>query len=661
MDGVHAFVGHSFTTEDEDVVRAFTDYLDTVKHAVPSFTWTHARMPEPRLVDEKVLSLFEGKNVFIAICTRKELVIKPNKVAMFRFGLFRDEYWAKQSEFEYKTSDWIIQEIGLAIGRGMRIILLLETGVREPGALQGNLERIPFSRDDPSKAFGPLLGMISSLASRASPATVGASEERPQPTAKADAADEVLSAAAQTGLETQEVPKTSWTKNEYEMAMVNAIGDETKVVELDRAYRSSPHAGSREDTDFWEAWKQFLLFVFRKGGDLDELRKIAGRATGDRAAETVALLGKVYGLLQEHRRAAAEYERAATLSASAEDQASQLSSAASAYMKAGESSAADAAIATIRRLAAKGEAVVPTLLEAEAARAKALEGDKSLYFGAMEAALEHDPTSHDLRFDLAYEYAQHDQHELALFHYSRISFSSRTPSDWNNLGVALEKLEIAARSINAYQTAADAGNTLATANLAYRLMEIGFLDDAEKLLLRALAEKDHHPNVEKALARAKEIPEEAKNLEEEALKKAGEVSSFYRECGKALVAALPSITGRWKGPKCDLTMSVQGSVFTAYGEYEQKLGLISAAMGFNPKPEQRFQKFTGTMRGAFWSGKLTSGRVGEEAGVTSLLLADTPTSFIAYVGEDDAAIEVMELTSSGANAKRYKLTRTVPL
>jgi uncharacterized protein (UPF0210 family) len=115
LDGIHAFVGHSFTTEDENVVRAFTDYLDTVKQAVPSFTWTHARMPEPRLVD-KVLALFEGKNVFIAICTQKELVVKPSKVA--RPPFFPHKYWAKQEDFEYKTSDWIIQEIGLAIGRG---------------------------------------------------------------------------------------------------------------------------------------------------------------------------------------------------------------------------------------------------------------------------------------------------------------------------------------------------------------------------------------------------------------------------------------------------------------------------------------------------------------------------------------------------------------
>ncbi len=49
---------------------------------------------------------------------------------------------ANDSELEWKTSDWIIQEIGLAIGRGMHCCLLVERGVRPPGGLQGNLEYI---------------------------------------------------------------------------------------------------------------------------------------------------------------------------------------------------------------------------------------------------------------------------------------------------------------------------------------------------------------------------------------------------------------------------------------------------------------------------------------------------------------------------------------
>src|SRR3546814_9075430 len=72
--------------------------------------------------------MFEGKNVFIAICTRKELVVDESKI---RPGLLRSNIWfANKDDYKWKTSDWIIQEIGLAFGRGLDVILLVEEGVR---------------------------------------------------------------------------------------------------------------------------------------------------------------------------------------------------------------------------------------------------------------------------------------------------------------------------------------------------------------------------------------------------------------------------------------------------------------------------------------------------------------------------------------------------
>lgn len=659
LDGIHSFVGHSFTPEDEDVVRAFTDFLDTIKKTVHGFTWEHARMPEPRLVDEKVLALFEGKNVFIGICTRKELVVAPSKVSSP--PLLTKMLWANKDDFEFKTSDWIIQEIGLAIGRSMKIILLLEDGVRVPGALQGNIERIPFPRDDPSKAFGSLLAMIGSLAARATTPSGGESEGKPEAGPVVGGPAESLSATAPTAPGKPGVPQPTWTMNDYEVAMISVIGDKDKLADLDKAFRSTVHAASTENKDFWEAWTEFLRFIFRKEGNLDELRKIAARAKGNRAAETVALLASVYRHVNEPRQAAAAYEQAASLATNIEQRVAQLSSAASAYVDAGELSAADTMISAIRDVTAKDPTVIPALLAAEANRAKNAGGDKALYFGAMEASLEHKPTDHDLRFSLAYEYDEEGQNEMAVFHYSRMVASSRTPTDWNNLGVSLSKLNIHAPSIAAYRKAADAGSTLAVANIAFRFLDTGFVEDAEKLLTSAMAEADHHPNVDRALARAKDIPEEAKKLEDEALKRAADASEFYREFGKALAITRPALDGKWKGRRCDLEVTVQGDTFTAYGEYDQSVGMIASAMAgltYDGKTtDRRFQKFSGTLRGAACTGKMTSGKVGEQGSVTSLLTADPSQSFIAYVDSAGTAIEVMEPASSGANAKRYQLTR----
>jgi hypothetical protein len=74
---IRAFVGHSFTDDDEEVVRKFLDYLDHVAKAVPQFSWVHAQWAEPKLLAEKVMSLLSDRNLFIGICTRKECVATP--------------------------------------------------------------------------------------------------------------------------------------------------------------------------------------------------------------------------------------------------------------------------------------------------------------------------------------------------------------------------------------------------------------------------------------------------------------------------------------------------------------------------------------------------------------------------------------------------------
>ena len=74
MTQLNAFVGHSFLEKDADVVRRFLDYFNSVNGVVPGFSWEHAQKAEPVVLAEKVKRLFEGKNLFIGICTSKEAV-----------------------------------------------------------------------------------------------------------------------------------------------------------------------------------------------------------------------------------------------------------------------------------------------------------------------------------------------------------------------------------------------------------------------------------------------------------------------------------------------------------------------------------------------------------------------------------------------------------
>lgn len=136
QEPIRAFVGHSFTPEDANLVGVILKYLSGIAAINPSFSWEHAENPEPEVVDVKVLGLLADKNVFIGICTRKERVIQPTSLK--RPWFFRSLLAAPAEDFQWKTSDWIIQEIGLAVGRGLKVVLLLETGVKTPGALQGS-------------------------------------------------------------------------------------------------------------------------------------------------------------------------------------------------------------------------------------------------------------------------------------------------------------------------------------------------------------------------------------------------------------------------------------------------------------------------------------------------------------------------------------------
>ena len=211
MNQIRAFVGHSFTEDDEEVVGAFLKYFSQLQQSHPSFSWANAEPAEPKVLAEKVLGLLADKNVFIGICTRKERAIAPQqlKKAILSPGSLR----ARAEEFEWKTSDWIIQEVGLARGRGMDLILLVERGVRQPGGLQGNVEYIPFDRDAPEKSFGKIVEMIAALAPKA-PAPINVEVATAPPTTEEDKEKEA------TEDEKWVTPQATWKRRDYEFGLL---------------------------------------------------------------------------------------------------------------------------------------------------------------------------------------------------------------------------------------------------------------------------------------------------------------------------------------------------------------------------------------------------------------------------------------------------------
>src|ERR1700752_554436 len=161
MKEIRAFVGHSFSEDDAKVVNSFLRYFDQLSNLLTNFSWEHAEDAEPKVVAEKVMSLIVNKNVFIGICTKKECVLQPGSIK--KHILHPRQFLFQETECYWKTSDWIIPEIGLAKGRNLDIILLIESGVRKPGGIQSDLEYIEFDRSAPDKSFGKIVEMLTAL------------------------------------------------------------------------------------------------------------------------------------------------------------------------------------------------------------------------------------------------------------------------------------------------------------------------------------------------------------------------------------------------------------------------------------------------------------------------------------------------------------------
>jgi hypothetical protein len=182
---------------------------------MPDFEWDHASEAEPKVLSQKVKEKMEGKNLFIGICTAKEMAVAPSAVK--QLGWFRrDQLAAPANKFQSKTSDWVIQEIGMAVGRGMSLVLLIEDGVRMPGGLQGDLEYIPFSRQHPEKCLDKVVNMLSALA----PPVASAAQEAQAPS---DSGDRVSSEQALDDSSGLPVPDASWTGEKYGNAYYVAL------------------------------------------------------------------------------------------------------------------------------------------------------------------------------------------------------------------------------------------------------------------------------------------------------------------------------------------------------------------------------------------------------------------------------------------------------
>lgn len=654
MDAIKAFVGHSFAEGDADVIRSITELLKHIARIHPNFSWETAADPEPQLVAAKVLARFADKNLFIGICTNKERVI--GDAALKPFWALRPKRFANAEEFAWKTSDWLIQEVGIAVGLGIKIILLMEEGVRRPGAIQGDLEFVTFRRGEPEKCAKDLMAMIANL----SPPDAKLEQA---PAAANTAAPEAAAAEPATPDGAWETPHPDWKQEDYDRALFFAIvGREDPIVEkITAAFIASPLGETEERRREWKAKVEFDRIAFGKGGDLNRLREIADGTPP--IGSVLAQLARAYRKYGEHAHAFVAFERALAAEPDMPRKIQYLGEAAIEAQEAGPEHSAKVTemLERIRQLGSDSPNAEKAVLMAEQGFAEKF-SDKNVSLGLLERLLDLDPSNAGSRFKLAYQYGELGMANLALYHYTKIPPAERDGYVWNNLGVARGTLGIPGRAVVALRASEEQAETLAMANLANRFSEAGFLDEATALLKHAAGIADHHRNVDSALAQLKDTPEREEKKENELSEMAAPVSDFYRHFGRALGLPRPEQMGSlWASQQYGglaASTSVDSVRFSGKYEVEGLLGtLFASAYGHSSQKTTYEIEFSGALYGRAVIAQVRRTKAGEASAPVSLLDDKTPT-VLMWIHDDGKKISAME-RQGNSEPHFYGLTRVI--
>lgn len=570
MDSINAFIGHSFTEDDELINRKFLDFFDTIKELGIPFNWDHAEKAKPQILSDKVLQKMKDANTFIGICTKKERVILAESLKKIPF--FRNRYFIGKNDFAVKTSDWIIQEIGCAFGRELKIILLIEKGLRPPGGLQGNLEYLEFERDNPEKVFQKILEMIQDLIPKTQDKMIIQIEQTDKPANKIE-----KSIKDESKQEYSIEIKDTWEKDDFNKGLIDAVIFENheKQNEIIEKYSEKFCLNNPEERMIFKAKSLHYNYLTNKINNLDEIKSIFTEYPKN--PELNQILGNIYENCDQYELAFSYYYNATKYSLKSEDKIKNLSNAINAYLKQDKhdfNKYLDEII-EIDTDNNNKEIFYRAILQIANK-----EKNNFLYTLALEAAITEYPLDSNLRFDLAYKYSEINKNELSYYHYKFLCKHSDINSTfYNNMGVAAANLQLHGKSVDAYRKAEELEETLAMSNLAYKFIDQGFYKEAEEICNKGLKIKDYHKNIITALSTI----EHNKKNEADNEKKYSENVEILRKTIVYISNGLykKSIThlkNKYSHPDCTLNVTLIDNVVKFSSFYKRKNYLASLLM-----------------------------------------------------------------------------------
>ena len=192
----------------------------------------------------------------------------------------------------------------------------------------------------------------------------------------------------------------------------------------------------------------------------------------------------------------------------------------------------------------------------------------------LDKAVELKPNDISLIFKVGYSYAESKYDELSLLHYKNArDINPEDEAVQNNLGVQYDNLKMPIKSISSYKKAEKLGNTLASANLAYRLMNTGFTEEAKSILDIATTKEDAHPNVNSALSDIPKRSEKEDEVEKGKIKLALNLRKFFLVFTEAKFIksdVLDNVSGEWKS-NVDTIFQLSISDRKLIGKWKEKL------------------------------------------------------------------------------------------
>lgn len=554
---IRAFVGRSFLEKDETVWYEIRRILESLRPI--GLVFEDAKEAQLRPISEKVRHGIERNDFYIGILTQR-LPIKETDLLSRILAVFRGPKISSQ----WTTSNWVVQESGFALGKGQKILLLIEQGVHFPVSdLDADTEWVPFDRTAISQCSTRLTSMIGNLISEKLPAVPATAQVAPS--------EDEVPPEEQHG---QPPPGRHFSRV---MALLNQQQFQQADEEFERF--------STLSTDPW--FRYFYLRLKSVRGHAESLQQLKTVVQSDpQNVDARMQLAQYYSYFKDYNQAvqiltdgveaAPEEFKATVLRCAAEELAKDKQQ--------------ERALKIIRDL-------IPRLTDPTELRSTFLslanvaksQSDRELESAALEHVLDLNPSDSDIRFRLAYLYSNMGKWGLSAYHYSLRLNQGQEVTALNNLGVTYGNLNLQGKEIEAFEEAGE-DFLLAKANLSHAYADRGFLAEAERLateVTRADCDETARNRATGALTRISKARSTEKETAEKIESDAKTQRIFRSAYAEAYVASagIP-VSGVFKTPHGNISFRQEGSRLLGEGKFEEPVfaGLFATLPGFPATP-----------------------------------------------------------------------------